>query len=88
MAVQLWADRLAEFDIPVIEVRPGVIATDMTAGMKEKYDKLIESGAFPQKRWGQPDDVARVVSAFARGDLDYSTGVAIDVSGGFQLRRL
>jgi NAD(P)-dependent dehydrogenase (short-subunit alcohol dehydrogenase family) len=88
MAAKLWADRLAEFDMPVLEVRPGVMATDMTAGVKEKYDRLIAQGLLPLKRWGQPEDVARVVGAFARGDLDYSTGVAIDVSGGFQLRRL
>jgi NAD(P)-dependent dehydrogenase (short-subunit alcohol dehydrogenase family) len=88
MAAQLWAARLAEFDIPVIEIRPGVIATDMTIGVKEKYDKLIADGLLPQQRWGTPADVARAVSAFARGDLDYSTGVAIDVSGGFQMRRL
>jgi len=88
MAAQLWAARMAEFDIPVIEIRPGIIATDMTAGVKEKYDKLIAEGLLPQQRWGTPEDVARAVSAFARGDLDYSTGVAIDVSGGFQIRRL
>ena len=88
MAAQLWAARLAEFDIPVIEIRPGIVATDMTSGVKEKYDKLIAEGLLPQPRWGTPEDVARVVSAFARGDLDYSTGVAIDVSGGFQIRRL
>jgi 3-oxoacyl-[acyl-carrier protein] reductase len=72
----------------VIEIRPGVIATDMTSGVKEKYDKLIAEGLLPQQRWGAPEDVARAVSAFARGDLDYSTGIAIDVSGGFQIRRL
>jgi len=88
MAAQLWSDRLAEFDIPVIEIRPGIIATDMTAGVKEKYDKLIAGGLLAENRWGQPEDVARAVAAFARGDLDYSTGVALDVSGGFQLRRL
>ena len=88
MAAQLWADRLGEFDIPVIEIRPGVIATDMTFGVKEKYDKLIADGIFVQKRWGQPDDIARAVGAFARGDLDYCTGAVIDVSGGFQLKRL
>jgi NAD(P)-dependent dehydrogenase (short-subunit alcohol dehydrogenase family) len=88
MAAQLWAARMAEFDIPVIEIRPGIIATDMTAGVKEEYDKLIAEGLLPQHRWGTPEDVARAVSAFARGDLDYSTGVAIDVSGGFQIRRL
>ena len=88
MAAQLWAARLAEFEIPVIEIRPGVIATDMTSGVKEKYDTLIANGLLPQQRWGTPEDVARAVSSFARGDLDYSTGVAIDVSGGFQIRRL
>ena len=88
MAATLWAHRLAEHQIPVIEFRPGIIATDMTAGVKEKYDKLIADGLVPQNRWGQAEDVARAISAFARGDLDYSTGVAIDVSGGFQLRRL
>ena len=60
----------------------------MTAGVKAKYDKLFAEGVFPQKRWGTPEDVAAVVSVFGRGDLDYSTGVAIDVSGGFQLKRL
>lgn len=88
MAVALWADRLGEFDIPVIEIRPGVIQTRMTSGVQGKYDALIEQGIFPQRRWGQPEDVARAIGAFARGDLDYSTGVAIDVSGGFQLHRL
>jgi len=88
MAAALWAERLGEFDMPVLEIRPGVIATDMTAGAKAKYDAMIEAGVFPQRRWGKPEDVAAVVAAFARGDLDYSTGVAVDASGGFQLRRL
>lgn len=88
MAAQLWAHRLAEFDIPVIEIRPGIIETDMTAAVKEKYDQLIQGGLLPQKRWGSGEDVARVVSAVARGDFDYSTGLAIDVSGGFQIHRL
>lgn len=88
MAAQLFAARLAEFDIPVIEIRPGVVETDMTAGVKEKYDRLIGDGLLPTARWGRPEDVAAVVAAFARGDLDYSTGAALDVSGGFQLRRL
>jgi NAD(P)-dependent dehydrogenase (short-subunit alcohol dehydrogenase family) len=88
MASALFADRLGEHDIPVIEVRPGVIATRMTSGVTSKYDKLIEDGIFPQKRWGQPEDVARVVAAFGRGDMDYSTGTVIDVSGGFNLHRL
>lgn len=88
MAVQLFAARLAEHDIPVVEFRPGVIATDMTAGVKEKYDKMFMDGTFPQKRWGTAEDVAKAVAAFARGDLDYSTGISIDISGGFQLKRL
>ena len=88
MAAALWAHRLAEHGIPVIEFRPGIIATDMTAGVKDKYDKLIAEGLLPLKRWGTGEDVARAISAFARGDLDYSTGASIDISGGFQLRRL
>lgn len=88
MAAALFADRLGEYDIPVIEVRPGVIATRMTSTVTEKYDELIDDGIFPQRRWGQPEDVARVVAAFGRGDLDYSTGTIIDVSGGFNLHRL
>jgi NAD(P)-dependent dehydrogenase (short-subunit alcohol dehydrogenase family) len=88
MAATLFADRLAEYDIPVIEIRPGIIETDMTAGVKGKYDAMLAEGVFPQRRWGTPADVARLVGAFARGDLDYSTGAAIDVSGGFNLRRL
>ena len=83
---RIWAG--TENGIGVYEVRPGIIATDMTSGVKGKYDKLIAEGIFPQRRWGQPADVAGVVGAFGRGDLDYSTGVAIDVSGGFQLKRL
>jgi len=88
MAARLYADRLAEFGIPVVEIRPGIIETPMTAGVKEKYDALIADGLLPTARWGRPDDVARVVSAFARGDLDYSTGQVIEVGGGFGLRRL
>jgi 3-oxoacyl-[acyl-carrier protein] reductase len=88
MAVQLFAARLADHDIPVLEFRPGVIATDMTSAVKEKYDKMFSDGTFPQKRWGTPQDIAKAVASFARGDLDYSTGISIDISGGFQLRRL
>ncbi len=88
MAVSLFADRLAEFGIPVFEVRPGIIATDMTGPVKEKYDRLIAEGLLPQRRWGLPEDVGRAVAAIARGDLDYSTGQVIEVGGGFGLRRL
>jgi 3-oxoacyl-[acyl-carrier protein] reductase len=88
MTAKLYADRLGEFGIPVIEIRPGIIATPMTSVVKEKYDKLIAEGLLVNKRWGQPEDVAAVVSAFAAGHLDYSTGECIEVSGGFGLRRL
>jgi len=88
MAAKLYADRLGEHGIPVIEIAPGIIETPMTAVVKEKYDKLIAGGLLVNRRWGQPEDVAAVVSAFARGDLDYCTGQTIEVGGGFGLRRL
>jgi NAD(P)-dependent dehydrogenase (short-subunit alcohol dehydrogenase family) len=88
MATQLFAVRLGEFDIPVYEVRPGIIDTDMTSGVKEKYDKLIEEGLCIQKRWGQPDDVGKVVAALAKGDFMYSTGQVIMVDGGLTIPRL
>jgi NAD(P)-dependent dehydrogenase (short-subunit alcohol dehydrogenase family) len=88
MATKLWAARLGEFGIPVYEVRPGVIQTDMTATVKEKYDKLIAGGLMVQPRWGQPADVARAVAMLVRGDLPYSTGQAILVDGGMTLPRL
>ena len=88
MATQLFAVRLGEFNIPVYEVRPGIINTDMTAGVKEKYDKLIEEGLCVQKRWGQPDDVGKVVASLAKGDFMYSTGQVIMVDGGLTIPRL
>lgn len=88
MAAKLWADRLAEFGIPVLEVRPGIIETPMTSGVKEKYERLIAEGLQPTRRLGRPEDVARAVCAIARGDFDFSTGEAIEVGGGFGLRRL
>jgi len=88
MMTMLYADRLAEFDIPVFEIRPGIIATDMTAVVKEKYDKLIAEGLLPIKRWGYPEDIARAVVAIANNLLPYSTGQVINVDGGFHLRRL
>lgn len=88
MGVRLFADRLAEFGIPVIEIAPGIIETDMTSGVKAKYDALIAGGLLPTRRWGQPEDVANAVTAFARGLLDYSTGECIEVGGGFRMRRL
>jgi 3-oxoacyl-[acyl-carrier protein] reductase len=88
MASQLWAVRLAEHGIPVYEVRPGIVRTDMTAGVTAKYDELIAGGLVPQRRWGEPDDVGRVVAALARGDAPYSTGAVIVVDGGLTIPRL
>ena len=88
MMTSLFAARLAEFGINVYEVRPGVIATDMTEGVKEKYDKLIAEGAWPIRRWGLPEDVGRAVAAIARGDFPFSTGEIFNVDGGFHLRTL
>lgn len=88
MAAQLWAVRLAGDGIAVYEVRPGVIRTDMTSAVTAKYDRLIEQGLIPQRRWGTPDDVGRVVAALARGDLPYSTGQVVMVDGGLTLGRL
>jgi NAD(P)-dependent dehydrogenase (short-subunit alcohol dehydrogenase family) len=84
----LFADRLAEERIQVFEVCPGVIATDMTGPVKEKYDRLIAEGMSPMRRWGQPQDVARAVAALVEGYLPFSTGERINVDGGFHIRRL
>ncbi len=86
MATALFAVELAQYGIRVYEVRPGVIETDMTAGVKKKYDKLIAEGFSPIKRWGTPEDVGKAVAALARGDLPFSTGEVINVDGGFHLR--
>ena len=88
MITTLFADRLAEQGIPVHEVRPGIIMTDMTSGVKAQYDALIESGLTPIKRWGQPEDIAKAVSALCSGQFSFSTGEIINVDGGFHLRRL
>lgn len=88
MMTKLFADRLVEYNIGVFEIRPGIIATDMTSVVKDKYDKLIAEGLTPIKRWGQPADVAKAVGAIAEGRLDFSTGQVINVDGGFHLRRL
>jgi len=88
MATQLFAVRLGEFNIPVFEVRPGIIHTDMTAGVKEKYDNLINEGLCVQKRWGEPGDVGKVVSSLANGSFSYSTGQVIMVDGGLTIARL
>jgi 3-oxoacyl-[acyl-carrier protein] reductase len=88
MMTALFAARLADHGIRVYEVRPGVIATDMTGAVRAKYDALIAGGLTPIRRWGRPEDVARAVVAIARGDLCFSTGETINVDGGFHLRTL
>ncbi|MDR1621780.1 MAG: 3-ketoacyl-ACP reductase [Synergistaceae bacterium] len=88
MVTSLFADMLAQHGIPVFEVRPGIIATDMTAAVKEKYDKFISEGGLPIRRWGTPQDVAEAVFALTSGAFDYSTGQVVNVDGGFHVRRL
>lgn len=91
MMTKLFADRLARDGINVYEIRPGVIATDMTAGVKEKYDRLIlddERGLTPIRRWGRPEDVGRAVRAIAEDRFPFSTGAVFDVDGGYHLHRL
>lgn len=88
MVTTLFADRLGEYNIPVIEIRPGIIKTPMTEVVTAKYDKLISEGVTPIKRWGQPEDIAKAVLSVAMGLLDFSTGTAINVDGGFHIRRL
>jgi NAD(P)-dependent dehydrogenase (short-subunit alcohol dehydrogenase family) len=88
MATQLWAARLGEFGIPVYEVRPGIVKTDMTAGVEAKYDKLIAQGLLVEPRWGLPEDVGRACAMLARGDLAYSTGQVVMVDGGMTVSRL
>jgi 3-oxoacyl-[acyl-carrier protein] reductase len=88
MMTKLYAHRLAEHDIGVFEISPGIIETDMTRAVKEKYDQMIAEGLTPIRRWGKPGDVAKAVGAIAEGRLDFSTGSVINVDGGFHLRRL
>lgn len=88
MITKLFADRLAEYGIPVNEVRPGIIATDMTEKVKGKYDALIDGGLLPIKRWGTPEDIADAAFALCSGALPYVTGQSLDVDGGFHMRRL
>ncbi len=88
MVTTLYADRLAEYGIGVYEIRPGIIMTDMTAKVKDKYDKLIENGLTPIKRWGYPEDIANAVMVFCSDKLNYSTGEILNVDGGFHIQRL
>lgn len=88
MHSRIWAVRMAEYDIPVYEVRPGVIRTDMTSAVTDKYDKLIAEGLTVQPRWGTPEDVGKAVLSLVRGDFPYSTGEVIMVDGGLTVPRL
>ena len=89
MTTKLWADRLAEYGINVYEIRPGIVMTDLTSVVKDKYDRLIlDKGITPLQRWGQPEDIGKAVVAIAEGLLPFSTGEVINVDGGFHLHRL
>jgi 3-oxoacyl-[acyl-carrier protein] reductase len=88
MTTKLWAVRLGEFNIPVYEVSPGLVKTDMTRPVWEKYDELIDEGLLVQARWGFPEDVGRAVAMMVRGDIAYSTGQVIVIDGGMTLQRL
>ncbi|MGD9855814.1 MAG: 3-ketoacyl-ACP reductase [Planctomycetaceae bacterium] len=88
MATKLWAVRLAEFGIDVYEVQPGVIRSDMTAGVTEKYDRLIAEGLTHDRRWGEPEDVGRAVAALVRGDIPYATGQVLKIDGGMTIHAM
>lgn len=88
MASTVFADRLSREDILVFEIRPGVIKTDMTAKIKDKYDKLINEGLVPQKRWGLPEEIGKSIGSLARGDWNFSTGMVFEISGGLNLHKL
>jgi len=88
MASTIFADRLSGEGILVFEVRPGIIQTDMTAKIKDKYDKLINEGLIPQKRWGLPEDIGKAVASIARGDWNFSTGMIFEISGGLNIHKL
>jgi 3-oxoacyl-[acyl-carrier protein] reductase len=88
MATTLFADRLSSEGVLVFEVRPGIIQTDMTAKIKDKYDKLIGEGLVPQRRWGLPEDIGKAIASIARGDWNFSTGMVIEISGGLNIHKL
>jgi 3-oxoacyl-[acyl-carrier protein] reductase len=88
MTARLFAVRLAGDGIPVFEIRPGVIASDMTSAVRDLYDRRIAEGLIPEHRWGEPEDVGRAVAALVRGDLPYATGTVLHVDGGLSLPRL
>ena len=88
MITRLFADRLGNYEIPVYEIRPGIILTDMTASVKQKYDKMLREGLTIQARWGLPEDVGKAALALASGSFPYSTGAVINVDGGMSVQRL
>lgn len=88
MMTKLFADRLSNHGINVYEIRPGIIKSDMTSGVKEKYDTFINEGGLPIQRWGYPEDIAKAIVGLANGYLSYSTGEVLNVDGGFHMRRL
>jgi len=88
MMTRLYADKLSDYNIPVFEVRPGIIQTDMTKSVQKKYDTLFSQGITPLSRWGTPEDVAKCVTAIALNHFPYSTGQIFNVDGGFHLHRL
>ena len=88
MLTKIFADRLSEYGITVNEIRPGIIQTDMTDGVKDKYDALIKGGLLPIARWGQPEDIACAVCSLLSSEMGYITGASLDVDGGFHIRRL
>lgn len=88
MAATVFADKLSSEGILVYEVRPGIIQTDMTAKVKDKYDKLIYEGMVPQKRWGLPEDIGKAIASIARGDWYFSTGMKFEISGGLNIHKL
>jgi NAD(P)-dependent dehydrogenase (short-subunit alcohol dehydrogenase family) len=88
MASTIFADRMAQEGILVFEIRPGIIRTDMTAKIKDKYEKLINEGFIPQKRWGLPEDIGKAVASISRGDWNFSTGMVFEISGGLNIHKL
>ena len=88
MASSIFADRLSKENIRVYEIRPGIIDTDMILKVRDKYDKMINEGRVPQKRWGLPDDIGKAVASIARGDWDFSTGMVFEISGGLNIQKL
>ncbi|MBQ8766264.1 MAG: 3-ketoacyl-ACP reductase [Clostridia bacterium] len=88
MITKLFATRLAEYGVSVLEIRPGIIETDMTATVKEKYEKMIDKGITPIKRMGTPEDIGKCVLSIANGNFDFCTGTVIDCDGGFNVRSL